>query len=572
MTGYPWSDGQTLYANDLDAAFAAGQAATAAAQDAANTAKTIANTAQTAAIAAQAAASAATAADMAVNVLTAGAKGDGTTNDSPVIQAALNSMAATGGIVYCPPTGHPYILNTGLSVPNGVMLLGPATRNFAGVTATIAQWAAQGTWFQCNDLTNPAVTLAGHGAAIKGINFIYNQPIPGATWTPTIYPWAIDVRGDFCLVEDIMAIGASHGLQILYPAANGGGTGVNIRNLMLSCFVRGIHTDFVNDIICVDNVHVRNLFYSSTPAVTNYIYANLIGWDCGYTDNALVKGLEFFQCKQGFLFTDSTCLGATHSAWNWNVTDIQHFGATFCAVANSSVHVSGLWSNVQAQSDTFSGEVQTAQLFSFTSDNVDLSLSNLYVFAAGAGFTVGNGAGGRLLIDGLKVIGYSAVASGQTLFAINAGATFVLGSRVITKPGGAGQIIAGAGVSEIVSAHDMVWQVLPVQLASNVTANGSPQSICLANQFAPVTGGKYQAKISGVFQIVTPQSGGTASVSLSGFPEIAATGIAATSSANVAFDSNWVDISSASNIVGTVQVTATSGIVYNFSALTVQFR
>jgi hypothetical protein len=254
------------------------------------------------------------------------------------------------------------------------------------------------------------------------------------------------------------------------------------------------------------------------------------------------------------------------------MSDVQHFGATFCAVANSSVHVSGLWSNVQAQSDTFAGEVQTAQLFSLGSNNVDLSLSNFYVFAGGAGFTVGAGSGGRLMVDGLKVLGYSAVAAGQTLFAINANATLVLGNRVITKPAGAGQVIAGAGVSEIVSSHDMVWQVLPTQLAANLTANGAAQTVCLANQFDPIRGGKYQAKISGVLQVITPQSGGAASISLPDFPEIVATGVSCASVASVPFDSNWIDLSSAANILGVVSVTATTGVVYNFSALTVQLR
>jgi hypothetical protein len=62
----------------------------------------------------------------------------------------------------------------------------------------------------------------------------------------------------------------------------------------------------------MDNVHIRNLYYVGTQSVNDYVYSNLVGWDCGYADNFLIKGLEFFQCKQAFLFSDSTCLGATH--------------------------------------------------------------------------------------------------------------------------------------------------------------------------------------------------------------------------------------------------------------------
>ena len=38
-----------------------------------------------------------------VNVMNFGAKGNGITNDAPAIQAAINSLAITGGTVYFPP-------------------------------------------------------------------------------------------------------------------------------------------------------------------------------------------------------------------------------------------------------------------------------------------------------------------------------------------------------------------------------------------------------------------------------------------------------------------------------------
>jgi hypothetical protein len=133
-------------------------------------------------------------------------------------------------------------------------------------------------------------------------------------------------------------------------------------------------------------------------------------------------------------------------------------------------------------------------------------------------------------------------------------------------------VIVGAGSGGIVSGENLLWHVLPTALASNITANGAAQSVCLENDFNPVATGKYQARISGSFQVVTPQGSGTASVKLQNFPEIIASGINCTSATSVIFDSNWIDISSVTNVTGTVQVTATSGVIYNFSALTVQFR
>lgn len=55
------------------------------------------------------------------NVKAYGAKGDGTTNDSPAFQAAYNAaVAAGGGTVFVPPLGGPgcYLLNTGINMTN----------------------------------------------------------------------------------------------------------------------------------------------------------------------------------------------------------------------------------------------------------------------------------------------------------------------------------------------------------------------------------------------------------------------------------------------------------------------
>jgi hypothetical protein len=579
MTGYPWSDGQTLFANDLDAAFASAQAATAAAQDAANTAKTIANTAQTAATAAQAAATAAAAAGIALNVLTVGAKGDGATDDAQAIQGALNAMAAKGGgIVYCPPTGSPYLLHTGLVVPGGVRLLGSGTRNLQGGSLNIAAWCAVGTWFQCTDITNSAValgttTVPSHGAAVSGINFIYSQPTPGVTWTPTDYPFAVLIQSDHVTIEDIMVIGATRGINIQAPNSFGIGAGIALRNIFLSVYLRGLRTFGVNDTITIDGLWVNDQTFAaglSNPVAANYLINNLVGWEVDYCDNPLVNNMYLFLCRYGMLLTDETFLGNTHSLYNACISNLQTvLCRTAISVATPTTTATGSVTNWNAQS--YTGATDT--LFNLPSDNVDFSIANLTVPSAGGKiFELGGGTRGKLNIDGLNVSGYSASTAGQPALQVNAGATLVLGNRTITKSGGNGQVIAGAGSGGIVSGENLLWHVLPTALASNVTANGAAQSVCLENDFNPVATGKYQARISGSLQVVTPQGSGTASVKLQNFPEIIASGINCTSATSVIFDSNWIDISSATNVTGTVQVTATSGVIYNFSALTVQFR
>lgn len=69
-----------------------------------------------------------------VNVKWYGAQGDTDTDDTDAIQAAIDSLEATGGTVYFPP--GEYKLTSGITYPSGVSLVG------AGVDASRLRWTA----------------------------------------------------------------------------------------------------------------------------------------------------------------------------------------------------------------------------------------------------------------------------------------------------------------------------------------------------------------------------------------------------------------------------------------------
>lgn len=60
------------------------------------------------------------------NVMRYGAKGDGSTDDSTAIQAAITAAATKGSHVYFPPTTTSYKINTALALSSGVHLVGAA--------------------------------------------------------------------------------------------------------------------------------------------------------------------------------------------------------------------------------------------------------------------------------------------------------------------------------------------------------------------------------------------------------------------------------------------------------------
>ena len=506
-----------------------------------------------------------------------GAVGNGTTNDSSAIQAALTaSGVAGGGIVYLPPTGAAYLLNTGLTVPAGVKLMGAGTRNFPGSTATIAQWTAFGTWIQSTDTVNSAVLFDGHGCAVDGVNFIYAQPVPSGSFTPNLYPYAISNNpsgaGDFCNIENVMIIGASNGVAMIGNTTSGGGTGCNWRNLLLSCFERGMYTDFVNDTMCIDNVHVRNLYYDTTASVVTYLEANCIGWQAGYTDNPMCKGIEFLQCFVGIYCTTNTVQGFSHSLFNCLITDIQF---NLCVIAidlSGQAIVSGNITNCLAQSDFTTS--QSATLFQLQSDNIDLSFSALTVQAGGSIMQVGGGASGRVTIGDLKVVGWSQDQTNDTGFIVNAGESFTLGARTITKPTGAGQIIAGAGSGSVNTPYAWSWAVYSAASQWTFTGTGitSFGGFSLANEYNARAYGVIQGRITGHINVTTAIGAGVIDIQLQFFPEIFASGIPASATGTIAFDSGWLDLTDGSDPIGTLQIAATAGVVVANLETTVLLR
>lgn len=116
-----------------------------------------------------------------VNILDArfagGADPTGATDSSPAIQAAINALPATGGIVYCPGgAGTSYSLHSTLTIGNGVD--GPTIQ--AGVAITsIASVTGSGPWTVVCNVVAPGV-LVGSFVVITGGSGTGWTAFPGA--------------------------------------------------------------------------------------------------------------------------------------------------------------------------------------------------------------------------------------------------------------------------------------------------------------------------------------------------------------------------------------------------------
>jgi hypothetical protein len=499
-----------------------------------------------------------------------GAKGDGVTNDSTAIQAALSAVqAAGGGICYLPPTGHAYLINTGLNLYNGCCLMGAGTHLFAGATATPAQWAAQGSWIQCTDMTNPAISMLGHGSSVIGLNFVYNQVVPSTgTYVPTAFPFCISMQVSYATIADCFIIGAYQGISVSLSSASGGGTGSTIRNCLISALRTGLQIINVNDTMNFKELWIENQWYALTTSVVNYLNANMTGIECHYCDNSNFDSIQIYQALWAITVTDSTCFGITHSMYNCLLTNMD-FNSCIGAisVAATTTTVVAMFSNLLIQGvGGFSGV-----LFGLASNNVDMQINNMRIpYTGGPVMTLGNGSGGTLQLTNCKVLAYGQVLNASVCFSFAANTQVSLANMQITKAGATGAYYAGTGIVQ--SAAGSFWK--PFAASAPATGTGAYIIVGTANYYDPIgIGGALQGRITGAIAVTTSQTSGTIALRLSNYTEIVVTGLSGATVSNYTFDSGWIDFThSGGGSIGFLQYNATTGVVADLSGVVVEWR
>jgi hypothetical protein len=516
-----------------------------------------------------------------VNARLFGALGNGSTDDAAAIQAACDYAAAQGGgEVFLPATGNAYKVGSTIALGNGVVLRGTLANNFAGATATNAQWAENGSWLNPTH-ANPAVRLQGHGSGISGINFIHVQPTPSGTpsttWTPNTYGYCISVEASHTTVEDIMIVNASHGVFYDYTTGSGGGTRCRMRDVIVSAFTVRLRTSNVNDTMYWSNIHCRNLWYNSNSNVVDHLYANTRGWQCGYTDNIMVNGLEFFEDAEAIYLENQTCLGVTHSLYNGQLVNLQFNLPKICMkVAATTTDFKAYVANLLAQTGNSFGRTWSDTAFQLGSNNAVLRVSNMVVKECGGVLmTIGNGSGGRVRIDGLNVDAYSSIASGQVCFSVGAGAFLELSNYKIVKASGNGARFAGSGIENV--STDAFGGVLYHGRYSEsvLSGTGSFATFTTDSLLRPGQMRAHQVKLVGEFEVQVASGSTTASIRVgSGLAQQASIDTGTTGWKN--FDTGWTDIAQASldslAVVGRVEINAAVGVTIGSGSTNVLFR
>ena len=256
--------------------------------------------ATTRACGAEAAEAPALAAGSGVNARQHGARGDGKTDDSKALQAALNASQAKGPICYL-PAGH-YRLDGSLTVPPGVTLCGASggvPHSEHPIGTVLLAYGGRG---QADG--EPLITLKPN-AVVRNLVVHYPEQTLSEV---TPYPWSVRADGELCQVLDLTLTNPYQAIDV--------GSKWNelhlVRNVFACPLKIGVYIDQCTDIGRIENVHFNPNFWTRMALkpgfpggdIKAWLENNLVGFKIGKTDWEFISNSFVIFPRIGFHFDD----------------------------------------------------------------------------------------------------------------------------------------------------------------------------------------------------------------------------------------------------------------------------
>jgi len=240
--------------------------------------------------------------------------GDGSRDETALIQAALAKAAEKGGKVFLPP-GR-YRVDGSLTIPAGVSLEGvlefPVDVEPLKGTVIMA-YGGRGAE------NGPALFEMGSSCAVRGLTVYYPEQ-KASDIKP--YAWTFHLKGFDHTVENVTLVNSYNGIRV-GPEANGRH---RLRSISGCVLRRGISIDHCVDIGRIENVHFHSIFWKSENLgghrniVFKFMEQNLEAFIFARTDWEFVNNTFVFPANTGYHFV-SSATGAANGQFSGIAAD-----------------------------------------------------------------------------------------------------------------------------------------------------------------------------------------------------------------------------------------------------------
>lgn len=228
-----------------------------------------------------------------------GAVGDGTTDDTIAIQAAVDACVITGKTLLA--TSGKYRTTSVINVGGKLNLIGEgyAVDRGTGVANT-------GTWFYLN---HPGqgffLVTTKQGGMFQNFGTYRTHAAPAVGWAPTVYDYDMFMSpsANEWTFKDLMLLNPYKGIK--------GSNRIMVDNVKMHPFVEGICIDDCRDTARLQNVHMWP-FWSEDNNVTLYTLANLKAYRFLRVDNPTMVGCFCIYANKG-LSIEQGATGTTYA-------------------------------------------------------------------------------------------------------------------------------------------------------------------------------------------------------------------------------------------------------------------
>jgi pectate lyase-like protein len=238
-----------------------------------------------------------------------GAKPDGSSDSTAVIQKSLDDAGKAGGSVQLPP-GR-YLVKGSLHIPAGVTLQGTTESPVWSEPLKDSIILATGGRGQED---GPALFEMGHSSAVRGLTVWYPEQ---QTTNIVAYSWTFHLQGHDNTVENVTLINSYNGIRI--------GPEGNVRHRIRSVYGcvlrRGIFVDGCSDIGRIENVQFHCHWWSAAEVggdwkpVHEFMWKNCEAFIFGRTDWEYVNNTFVFPVNIGYRFI-ATKAGAANGQFS----------------------------------------------------------------------------------------------------------------------------------------------------------------------------------------------------------------------------------------------------------------